>query len=184
MINMGPSFPFPAFNFFYIHPCYVFLPGFPSIPSFPGLLSLLLSVMLHHWCYQGSLAFRRRCGETLQDFCCPPGACGLSRTPQTPITPPLLSSDSKTNPSSKWPVSSLVLTALGVFASHGQFSAHFTPLVAHSSLQRVKWELKGYFRLRIMSSKNSSQSFQSEEPPREENDEYIEITISSFPVVT
>ena len=151
----GPSFPFPAFNFFYIHPCYVFLPGFPSIPSFPGLLSLLLSVMLHHWCYQGSLAFRRRCGETLQDFCCPPGACGLSRTPQTPITPPLLSSDSKTNPSSKWPVSSLVLTALGVFASHGQFSAHFTPLVAHSSLQRVKWELKGYFRAGgIMSSTN------------------------------
>ena len=99
----GPSFPFPAFNFFYIHPCHVFLPGFPSIPSFPGLLSLLLSVMLHHWCYQGSLAFRRRCGETLQDFCCPPGACGLSRTPQTPITPPLLSSDSKTNPSSNFP---------------------------------------------------------------------------------
>ena len=45
--------------------------------------------MLHHWCYQGFLAFRRRCGETLQDFCCPPGACGLSQNPP-PITSPLL----------------------------------------------------------------------------------------------
>ena len=86
MINMGLSFPFPAFNLCYIHP------SFPSILPLPGLPSLLLSIMLHHWCYQGFLAFRRRCGETLQDYCCPPGACGLSQTPP-PIT--LLSSDSK-----------------------------------------------------------------------------------------
>ena len=45
--------------------------------------------MLHDWFYQGFLAFRRRCGETLQDFCCPPGACGLSQNPP-PITSPLL----------------------------------------------------------------------------------------------
>ena len=38
--------------------------------------------------YQGFLAFRRRCGETLQDSCCPPGACGPSPNPP-PVTLPL-----------------------------------------------------------------------------------------------
>ena len=37
--------------------------------------------------YQGFLAFRRRCGETLQDSCCPPGACGPSPNPP-PVTLP------------------------------------------------------------------------------------------------
>ena len=123
MINMGQSFPFPAFNFLYLHPCY--------------LVSHLLSVMLHHWCYQGFLAFRRRCGETLQDSCCPPGACGPSPNPP-PVTLPLPQhprpeilqdpprSSTPRLPSSNCPLPSLSLHS-GSFGSHAQFSAHLSP---------------------------------------------------------
>ena len=59
--------------------------GFP--PIYFQSSGVTLPFTFSHQRYQGFLAFRRRCGETLQDSCCPPGACGLSQTPP-PITFP------------------------------------------------------------------------------------------------
>ena len=107
--------------------------------------------------YQGFLAFRRRCGETLQDSCCPPGACGPSPNPP-PVTlpqhprPEILQDPLRSSkilqdpprsstprlPSSNCP-SSVPLTALWEFWLPRPILG---PLVAHSSLQRLKWELR------------------------------------------
>ena len=113
------------------------LPGFPSIPS-----SLW-------WDIAGLLLPSRRMWPLSKSS---PNHLSSPPTPRSKIL-----QDSAT-PSSSCPLSSLVLTALGVFGSHAQFSAHFSPLVAHSSLQRVKWELR-LFWLQIMSSKISSNFF-------------------------
>ena len=100
--------------------------------------------------YQGFLAFRRRCGETLQDFCCPPGACGPSPNPPPVTLPqhprPEILQDPPRSPKILHPKtpflqlpSSVPLTALWEFWLPRPILG---PLVAHSSLQRLKWELR------------------------------------------